>query len=44
VQIASALASLDLPSTIVQEKGYLRPKLGDNLANLIDGILCTNKQ
>jgi acetoin utilization deacetylase AcuC-like enzyme len=37
-RIASAVASLGLPTVIVQEGGYLCPELGDNLQSFLTGF------
>ncbi len=37
-RIGAALGSLDLPTLLVQEGGYLCPELGTNLASFIDGF------
>jgi len=42
-RIASAAASLDLPTLIVQEGGYLCPELGDNLRSFLGGFLDAHK-
>jgi acetoin utilization deacetylase AcuC-like enzyme len=37
-KIASGIASLHLPTLLVQEGGYLCPALGDNLASFFEGF------
>ena len=41
-KIASACASLGLPTVIVQEGGYLCPELGDNLTSFLTGFAATH--
>ena len=41
-RIADALASLKLPTVIVQEGGYLCPELGQNLTSFLTGF-CTER-
>jgi acetoin utilization deacetylase AcuC-like enzyme len=40
-KIAGAIASLGLPTLLVQEGGYLCPALGENLASFLDGFAAT---
>jgi acetoin utilization deacetylase AcuC-like enzyme len=37
-RIAAAIATLNLPTVIVQEGGYLCPELGDNLSSFLTGF------
>jgi acetoin utilization deacetylase AcuC-like enzyme len=37
-KIARGIASLQLPTLLVQEGGYLCPALGDNLASFLEGF------
>jgi acetoin utilization deacetylase AcuC-like enzyme len=40
-KIASAIASLGLPTLLVQEGGYLCPGLGENLTSFLEGFAAT---